>query len=47
MELARRARRWWHRQLIINPGRVDSWLVSLLSILATAGIVAVIVRFMG
>ncbi|MGE5592702.1 MAG: hypothetical protein ACM3X3_03325 [Betaproteobacteria bacterium] len=47
MELVRRAKRWWCRQLIINPGRVDSWLVSLFSILATVAIVAVVVRLMG
>ncbi|MEW6105110.1 MAG: hypothetical protein AB1563_01930 [Bacillota bacterium] len=47
MELVRRAKRWWRRQLIINPGRVDSWLVGLFGILATVVIVAVVVRFIG
>ncbi|MGE5574366.1 MAG: hypothetical protein ACM309_00595 [Bacillota bacterium] len=47
MKLVRRAKRWWRRQLIVNPGRVDSWLVSLFSILATAVIVAAVVRFIG
>ncbi|MGE5588524.1 MAG: hypothetical protein ACM3ZO_09995 [Clostridia bacterium] len=47
MEVVRRARRWWRRQRVINPGRIDSWLVGFFSVLATAVVVAVVVRFAG
>ncbi|MDI7248342.1 MAG: hypothetical protein QME92_12925 [Bacillota bacterium] len=47
MRVIRRARRWWHRQLVINPGRIDSWLVGFFAIVATIVLVALVVRFMG
>ncbi|MCR4402109.1 MAG: hypothetical protein NUW12_04900 [Firmicutes bacterium] len=47
MEVVRRTRRWWRRERQINPGRIDSWLVSCISVLATAVLVALIVRFAG
>ncbi|HHY32803.1 MAG TPA: hypothetical protein GX515_07245 [Firmicutes bacterium] len=40
-------KRWWFRQLAVNPGRVDAWIVAVVGILAMLVIVAVLARLIG
>lgn len=47
MRSIQRARRWWFHQVAVNPSRINCWIAAFLSIVATAALVALVVRFIG